>query len=1280
MSGFFMKKTVLIMLCIMPLFTIAVDEAIVLKTPREPIAAAIPPCQGCCNLCGAAACLCVINRELKCIACEIAALSSELETLFESIIEEIDSTSDLILSSLAACCSLLDNEIASVSDVLGSKIDSCCSLLDQEIASVGDLIVSDINACCSFLDSVLDSVSDVIIAKLDCGFGISFGQADIPFTIINPGTYILCEDVEALAPSPSMITVANDDIIVNLNGHRVDGNSISGASGLINVSGVTNVVVKSGVLADSAGSDVIVTDAANIQLTGLTMMSTDLTAPHIVINGTEQVTMQALEIETGIEPAITILNMAQNTLLTDSFITGDLAVPALVTTNNTNGTIFENVWLSGISTGGTTGIQSSNDTNISIRNCMAELLETGYQLISSTDFECNASMARSIVPGGLGGFIIMGPSGLNGLLRECTVVGANSVGYSVSAGVANVVLRDCFAINANGGFSCDTVQNITWDQCIVEKSTAFGFSAATGQQLLFNECRAHKCVGTGFSGTNLLASDFIRCNAQAVGGGVVFNTCTVITLSGCQIAQSTTTGIQLSSSPNCVIEDTIVNGTTTLGYFFSNNSNGVTVENCRALNTAIGFSTNGSDSVVFKNCMADETSIGAGFSVMNAAEVVHDQSIALNCIGNGFEGISAQNMLYTNCSASSATNGFFASATDRLLYCECAAQSNQVGQFIAADCTHTVIRECCIGNNFVEDIENLALDTSIICIDDLFCAIGPIIALHQDNFSGPVTLNTPQHYKLCENVTASTTITITSSDLILDLGEFFLDGVSIIVAPNLNNVTIRNGQIRDVPFFIDVGINIQNLVIENLVLDGITASATQFGIRIASGPANGVTLRNLTFYNGAPTAILLNGQEVTNVILENINHLSSNQALTAIFGTDATINLFDCSQVLLKNILIADPHAGIDAILIVQSSSITLDTVQITTAQALSNTPAGVRLAGCNDVAIGDSEVTGEGFAYGFSILNPVVQSTSIEYTDCAVIGVSNVGFRLSGALDAFGNTNVTLADCFAIGTITGPGMMVGLSNNVFISDSYSNSNFGDGITTNTVTNCIIQNVSVTSNCGHGIDAINTNQLKVSDSICMQNAMAGFFGNMIDNFFVTECVSEKNGQEGFHVQGVNGGSIPGDPANTVGQSVSIMKTCFSFDNGGDGFYLTDVGGVRIRDCVSNYNFQFGMHIDNGSWNIFVEACTALSNGKTGFITWDTASLVASTYNNRFYFCYGSQNDNRNVYSPFLGLSDYAVNNAPGVAMTVPIGIPLASSQLMLPDPLALVPRVFCGYF
>ena len=641
-----------------------------------------------------------------------------------------------------------------------------------------------------------------------------------------------------------MITVATDDVIINLNGHRVDGNGIAGASGLINIDGFSNVTVLGGIMADSVGSDYLIMAAARVTIENMKLIGTTNIVPRIIVDSSENVTLQALEIETGTAAGIAVENGAQNTVLRDILVTGDSAVPALITTTNTNGTAFNNVWCSGVTTGATTGIIATNDMNLSIEASLAEGLQTGYVLVSPNNFEIGTSMARSILPGGLGGFIVNGPSAQNGDIHDCTVIGANSVAYSVSNTVSNLVYRDCFAINASGGFACDTVQNCTWEECVVEKSGAFGFSLTSSQQLGLYNCRVHKCVATGYSGSSLFASDFVNCTAQAIGGGITLDASTVITISGCQLSQSTTTGIQLGSSPNCVIEDTIVNGTTTLGYFITSSSDGVTVENCRALNTAAGFTVNGSNSVVFKNCMADETNIGAGFSVTNAEEVVHDQSIALNCLGNGFEGISADDMLYTNCSASSGNNGFSLNATDRVLYCECAAQSNQVGQFVASDCTHTIIRECCIGNNFIEDIVNSAADTSIICLDDLFCAIGPIVPLHQADFAGPVTLSTPQHYKLCENITADTTITIASNDLIFDLGEFFMDGVSIIVNNNLSNVTIRNGQIRDVPFFIDIGTGTQNIIIENLVLDGITTSATPFGIRIAVGPAIGSISEN----------------------------------------------------------------------------------------------------------------------------------------------------------------------------------------------------------------------------------------------------------------------------------------------------------------------------------------------------------------------------------------------------------------------------------------------------
>ena len=781
-------------------------------------------------------------------------------------------------------------------------------------------------------------------------------------------------------------------------------------------------------------------------------------------------------------------------------------MPALIQTNNTNGTIMENVWCSGIATGATVGIQSTNDTNLSIKNSLCEFVQTGYALISANDFELNSDLIRSIVTGGLGGISITGPSSQNGFVRECTVSGSNTVAYSVSNGVSNLLFSDCFAINANGGFSSNTVQNVSWENCIVEKSLAFGFSCANGQQLTFTGCRANKCSADGYLLTTTIASDLVGCSAQSVGSGISLIGSTTITMSGCQITQSTTTGVQLNSSPNCVIEDMIVNGATTLSYYLANGSNGVTVENCRSLNSLLGFSADSSNSVIFKNCMADETTIGAGFSVTNGTEAVYDQSIALNCATNGFEGINATDLLYTDCSASNATNGFFINATNRVLYCSCAAQSNNVGQLISNNCLNTIVRECCIGNNFTADISDLSSMADILCLDDLFCAIGPIVPLHQIDFdSGPIILSAANHYKVCENITAATTLTIAASDILLDLGEFFLDGVSFIIGSDVSNVTIRNGQIRDVPYFIDIGTDVTNILLENLVLDGITPSGTQFGIRLASGPANGITISNITFYNSAPSSIIINGIEVINVFLSNITYFSSNQALTATYGTDATINIFDCDVVVLNNIAITDPHQGIDAIFITQSSNIVLNGVDVTSLQSLANTPAGVRLDSCDDIEIIGCSVDSLGFAYGFLVQNNTTQTTALRYSDCSALGTSMGGFLLSTNADPFGNTNLSLSGCLASGANNGAGISVAQTQNLVISDCNANSNFADGITTNSVNDCVMENLIVMANCQNGIDAIDTNQLAVENIFCTQNAQAGFFGNVVNNFIDKWC-------------------------------------------------------------------------------------------------------------------------------------------------------------------------------
>ena len=79
------------------------------------------------------------------------------------------------------------------------------------------------------------------------------------------------------------------------------------------------------------------------------------------------------------------------------------------------------------------------------------------------------------------------------------------------------------------------------------------------------------------------------------------------------------------------------------------------------------------------------------------------------------------------------------------------------------------------------------------------------------------------------------------------------------------------------------------------------------------------------------------------------------------------------------------------------------------------------------------------------------------------------------------------------------------------------------------------------------------------------------------------------------------------------------------------------------------------------------------------ITWDASLVAGSLYNNRFYFCYASQNNNRQLYSPFA-LSDYATANTPGIAIFPPIGAAFASGELMIPNVGTVIGAVFCGYF
>ena len=65
------------------------------------------------------------------------------------------------------------------------------------------------------------------------------------------------------------------------------------------------------------------------------------------------------------------------------------------------------------------------------------------------------------------------------------------------------------------------------------------------------------------------------------------------------------------------------------------------------------------------------------------------------------------------------------------------------------------------------------LDSSIDLLDIILCSVGSVVRIMQSDLTSPYVITQQNYYKICENITASTTITISSNNVVLDLDHIF---------------------------------------------------------------------------------------------------------------------------------------------------------------------------------------------------------------------------------------------------------------------------------------------------------------------------------------------------------------------------------------------------------------------------------------------------------------------------------------------------------------------------
>lgn len=344
-------------------------------------------------------------------------------------------------------------------------------------------------------------------------------------------------------------------------------------------------------------------------------------------------------------------------------------------------------------------------------------------------------------------------------------------------------------------------------------------------------------------------------------------------------------------------------------------------------------------------------------------------------------------------------------------------------------------------------------------------------------------------------------INITASDVILDLGGYVIsqgngtaDVDGIVVNPNLTDIVIRNGTIRNVTrnglslAATDSRIRINNIIFENCAGTAMTADGSL-------GTINDIELTQCRFYgcSSAGTSVILwntvSRSSITNAVIDG----SVNAAVSFACMSLLTCTACSFSDITIQNNTSTNPFNGINESL---NAYCYFSNVVI---RNNSNSGGGNGFNGFNNVngiacnylncsVIGNSSAA----LLQCFVLNP---STGNLYSQCRAI--NNTGVTVNGFLDsAAGSRNIFL-DCI-VNSLSGSGTVYSLqaANSIIGRSVASNSSSSTGLTNSgsaaqrlTVFDCLFSR-----NNNGAVDAVSTTGNLYYRNAAFSNTVAQFSG------------------------------------------------------------------------------------------------------------------------------------------------------------------------------------------
>lgn len=435
--------------------------------------------------------------------------------------------------------------------------------------------------------------------------------------------------------------------------------------------------------------------------------------------------------------------------------------------------------------------------------------------------------------------------------------------------------------------------------------------------------------------------------------------------------------------------------------------------------------------------------------------------------------------------------------------------------------------------------------------ENISCSVGAVCELRQSNFTAIISV--PGYYKLCEDITFANEfdLSITADDVVLDLGGYSVENVNIGILPNIKNVTIKNGTVKNsvVPLQVDFGT--QNILIEDIIIDTILPGIVPANAAaiLSSGGTTGLTVRNITIYNGAPKNINfydLNGFH-QDLVFENIVCEGTNSDFVDVpTNPSAVIYIKSTHNLTLKNITVANQWQELNGIIIDSCEKLYAQNVFITTS---ATAPAAQTVA--------------------YQVSNSFDGIHKNIYADGGQNSVFQYGISFAGSL-----RQELLA---SLVTYTkGTGIFLGDDCAMFdtVVDSTESVSVG---ASNYVQNCVAKNSAL----GIGFIVIGSASI-LRSCVAYSNGSIGFY-LLASGTQCLDCVAERNSQ---------GITVEGDDSIVSGCVANYNDIAGIFINVGDGCLVMNctannngLAGILVTNIVAESLFVAGAPVNNNTWNI-----------------------------------------------------------------------------------------------